>query len=264
MLQEGDRANYQVALDVFEGPLDLLLRLIEREELDITRVSLAMVADQYLAHVALLQQLSAANLADFLVIAAKLLVIKSRALLPRPENQADVEEEDVGEQLARQLLEYKRFKDAAIKLREIEAQGLRIYPRMAPPPQIEKQLQSGEVTLDELLAAFKRVLEAHPPMPPVDDVVAPVVIHISDCIETINERLKRYGRIRFSTLMRRARSRLEVIVTFMAVLEMIKQQRLRAMQERPFGEISLEAREPDPGVNIPPSDLSEYGEMASS
>ncbi|MHB1357127.1 MAG: segregation and condensation protein A, partial [Anaerolineae bacterium] len=95
---------YHVTLDIFEGPLDLLLRLIERQVLDITRVSLALVTDQYLEHVTLLRDTTAENLADFLVIAAKLLVIKSRSLLPTLPPVTDEEGEDVGEQLARQLV----------------------------------------------------------------------------------------------------------------------------------------------------------------
>ena len=255
-------AAYRVALDVFEGPLDLLLRLIEREELDISKVSLALVADQFLAHVATLQEVSARNLADFLVVAAKLLVIKSRALLPKPEEEEREEDEgaDPGEELARQLLEYKRFKEVAIHLRAIEESGQRAYPRLVPPPQVERHLQPGDVSLAELLDALKRALEMHPPTPPVDDVVAPVVVHMADCLRTILGLTARHPSVTFSAVMRRARSRLEVIVTFLALLELIKQQRVRAVQDAPFGEIRLEARVPDPDAEIPETDLSEYGE----
>jgi segregation and condensation protein A len=253
--------TYRVTLEVFEGPLDLLLQLIEREELDITRVSLALVADQYLAYLAVLREVAADSLADFLVVAAKLLLIKSRSLLPPPEEPEDDEdEEDVGEELARQLLEYKRFKDVATRLRSIEEAGRRAYARVVPSPKVDQRLLPGEVSLEELLQALKRVLEAHPPVPPVDGVVAPVVVHIGDCIQAIEETVRRYTRVHFSTLMRRARSRLEVIVTFLAVLELIKQQRLQAVQEQPFGEIYLEARQPDPDIDIVPTDPTEYGE----
>jgi len=239
--------TYQVVLEVFEGPLDLLLRLIEREELDISKVSLAAVADQYLAHVAMLQEVSAANLADFLVIAARLLVIKSRSLLPRLEVEVDeAEEGDIGEELARRLLEYKRFKEVAGKLRDIEATGLRAFPRIAPPPKMETRLQPGEVTLAELLEAFQRALEVHPPTAPVDQVLAPIKVSITDCIETIYDLLRERRRARFSTLLRRARSRMEVVVTFLAMLELIKQRRLRVTQEEPFGEIYIEERGPSP------------------
>ncbi|MHB0857901.1 MAG: segregation and condensation protein A [Anaerolineae bacterium] len=246
---------------MYEGPLDLLLRLIEHEELDVTKVSLTIVADQFLAHIARLQEISAANLADFLLVAAKLLVIKSHSLLPRSdEEDEEVDEEDIGEQLARQLLEYKRYKEVAGKLRGIEEKGLRTFPRMAQAPQVTRHLQPGDVSLTELLKAFRQALEAHPPMPAIDTMVAPVVVHIADCIRSITTMVSRYRRVRFSTLMRRAHSRTEVIVTFMAILELIKQQRISAAQERAFGEIYLEAREPDPDAQIEPLDLSEYGE----
>ena len=260
--REATITAYRVALDVYEGPLDLLLRLIEREELDISRVSLALVADQFLAYVATLEHVSAGNLADFVVIAAKMLVIKSRALLPRPEDEGDDEEEgeDPAEDLARQLIEDKRFKEVAARLRDIEEAGRRAYPRVAPPPQIERRLQPGDVSLDELLGALKRALETHPPAPPVDDVVSPVVVRMVDCIHELLDLTARHPRVPFSALLQRARSRLEVIVTFLGVLELIKQQRLRAAQDVAFGEIRLEAREPDPGVDLTPTDLSECGD----
>lgn len=260
--REGTITTYRVALDVFEGPLDLLLRLIEREELDISRVSLAIVADQFLGYVATLQEVSAANLAEFLVIAARLLVIKSRALLPKPEEDADDEDdgEDPGEELARQLVEYKRFKEAAARLRAIEEAGQRAYPRMAPPPQIERRLQPGDISPAELLDALKRALEMHPPAPPVDNVVSPVVLHIADYMRTLLDLTARQPRVQLGAVLRRARSRLEVIVTFLALLELIKQQRLKATQDEPFGEIYVEAREPDPDADIPATDLAEYGD----
>ena len=104
--------HYAVSLPVFSGPMDLLLHLIEREELDITRVALAQVTDQYLAYVRQLEQRQIADLAEFLIIAARLLLIKSEALLPRPPARQP-EELDPAEELARQLREYKRFKDAS-------------------------------------------------------------------------------------------------------------------------------------------------------
>ncbi len=257
--------EYQVSLDVYQGPLDLLLRLIEQQQLDITKVSLVLVTDQYLAHIARLEEVSAANLADFVVLAARLLVIKSRALLPKPVMPVDEdEEEDPGELLARQLLEYKRFKQVAQQLRSLEESGLRAYPRIAPPPQIETHLKPGEVTLQELAAAFRRALETHPPTAPVDEVIAPVSVRIVDCIQELTQAVRRYPRVRLSAIIHRASSRLEVIVYFLAMLELIKQQRIRATQERPMDEIYLEAREPDPEADIQPIDLSEYGEGTPS
>ncbi len=256
---------YHVTLDVFEGPLDLLLRLIEREELDISRVSLALVADQYLASIDQLRDVPAASLADFLVIAAKLVVIKSRHLLPRPPQAADDEdEEDVGEALARQLEAYKHFKALALQLREIEEAGLKSYPRVAAPPQMDKPLEPGQVTPLELLDAMRRALATHPLQPPVDGVVGPVAVRIGDCIRAIQDALRQQPLVRFSDLMRRARSRTEVLITFMAILELVKQQYLQATQEAPFAEILLQRRQPDPDSPARVSDLSEYGEGESS
>jgi len=242
----------------------VLLRLIEREELDVTRVSLAVVADQYLAHIALLRELSAANLADFLVIAARLLVIKSRHLLPREEDDPDeAPEEDVGEDLARQLREYRRYKEAASNLRRREEAGQRSFSRAAPPPPMTRPVREGELPPAVLLEALCRALAARPPDPPVDGVVPPVIVRIADCIATVRRAVCRGARARLSALLREARSRLEMIVTVLAVLEMIKQQELRATQEHPFGEVLLERRTPDPGADIAPLDLSEYGEPLS-
>ncbi len=252
--------GYQVSLDIYEGPLELLLRLIERQELDITRISLALVADQYLAHIDAARQASAANMADFLVIAARLLVLKSRVLLPKAEED-DEEEEEWETELIDRLREYKRFKEIAAQLGEIEKTGLRAYPRVAPPPKLEPKLEPGQASLAELLAALRRALDAHPPSSPtVDRVVAPVTVHIADCIAGILGRVQHGRRVRFTTLMRRARSRVEIIVTFLALLELIKQQQVAARQERAFGEIIIEAREPAPDAEIPSMDLSEYGD----
>lgn len=263
-LQGPSLQAYRVRLEIFEGPLELLLRLIEREELEITKVSLALVTDQYLAHIAALREVTAGDLAAFMVIAAKLLVIKSRSLLPQPQEESPDDQEDLGKELAQQLLEYKRFKEVASELREIEERGQRVYPRLAPPPTIEPRLHPGEATLTDLLMAFAKALETHPPLPEVDAVVAPALVRMQDCMATIQSLLQRRRRVRFSTLMRQAHSRLEIIVTFLAMLEMIRCQLLRVTQDSPFGEIHLEAREPDPNADIPPLDLSEYGEEPSN
>ncbi|HWQ45830.1 MAG TPA: segregation/condensation protein A, partial [Longilinea sp.] len=120
--------GYQVATEVYEGPLDLLLELIERAELDITRLALAQVTDQYLSYLHLLQERNAAEVSAFMVIAARLIQIKSAALLPRPTlDPSLIEEEDPGEALARQLILYKKFKEKAAYLDQRSAQGLRTY-----------------------------------------------------------------------------------------------------------------------------------------
>jgi segregation and condensation protein A len=239
---ETNRSMYQVALPVFEGPLDLLLHLIEREELDITQVSLAQITNQYLEHLAQLSERDPDNLADFLVVAAKLLLIKSRVLLPRPPTSAYPEEEDVGEDLVRQLIEYKRFKEAAIWLRTLDEEGCHSFVRLAGMPPLEKSVDLGEVSLDDLLVAVREVLAIKPPAPSVDNAVAPISITIADQIALL-ERETAHGRpVSFRRLLEQSTSRLEVIVTLLALLEMVKQLRVTIAQDRLFGDIQIAGR----------------------
>lgn len=234
--------SYQVQLEVFEGPLDLLLHLIERAELDITKVSLAQVTDQYLEHIKRLKETSADRLADFLVIAAKLLLIKSRALLPVPPQLE--EEDDAGDELALQLIEYKRFKEAALQLRERELAGLRMYLRVAPLPRPHPQIGLSDVSLADLVSALRRALDFLPPLPDVNHVVTPLKISVDERIEHIRTSLRHHEQVSFTTLLRESRSRLEIIVTFLALLELIKRYEVLVQQNRLFGEIIVTSAPP--------------------
>jgi segregation and condensation protein A len=237
---------YQVKLAVFEGPLDLLLHLIEREKLDITRVSLAQVTDQYLEYISLLKEVSAAALANFLVIAAKLLFIKSQVLLPKPSQTTEEPEEDVGEELARQLIEYRRFKRAAQKLKAREEQGRRTYLRLAPAPRLEGTLELESIPVLALAEAIRRVLEIYPSELSVADVVLPFTVTIADKIALIEETMARYGRFSFDRLLTGVTSRLEIIVTLLAVLELLKRHQIEVHQERLFGAIFIAPKPQSP------------------
>jgi segregation and condensation protein A len=244
---------YQFRLPDFEGPLDLLLSLIERQELDITRVSLAAVADQYLDLISRPGAVELSQLADYLIIAAKLILIKSRLLLPQPETPAAEGEEDVGEALARQLREYKIFKQAAAFLREREQQGLRAYPRFAPPPRPEPTTWKIKgVTSDDLVRALHRALNVRPTLPQ-GTLTVPVSVSIEEQIRTIIHLTTAQGKISFNRLLESAATRVEIIVTFLAVLELIKRRLIHAQQEQLFGDILLVRREdssqPEPEDN---------------
>ncbi len=232
---------YQVKLPIFQGPLDLLLHLIKREELDITKISLAQVTDQYLEYISLLEELNAEILADFLVIAAKLLLIKSEMLLPRPPGApGEEEEEDVGDELARQLIEYKKFKEAALELREREEMGFRAYVRLAPLPKLERSLLDLEdVSLADLVEAVQLALNVRPPASSVSEVVTPFTVTVAEKMAFIEERLAKQRRVSFNHLLAQAASRLEIIVTLQAVLELIKLKGIVVQQERLFGEIAI-------------------------
>lgn len=239
---ETNAPGYQVALPVFEGPLDLLLHLIEREELDITQVSLAQITNQYLEYLAHLSERDPDSLADFLVVAAKLLLIKSRVLLPRPPASISSEDEDVGQDLIQQLIEYKRFKEAAGWLKQLDEKGMQSYIRLAGVPTLDRVVDLGEVTLDDLLAAVHDVLAVKPPEPSVNGTVAPVRISIADQIELIERKTRRGRTVSFRRLLGEATSRTEVIVTLLALLEMVKQLRVTMRQDRRFGDIQIMAQ----------------------
>jgi len=240
--------TYQVRLPVFEGPLDLLLQLIERERLDISVVSIAAVTEQFLIYVRQIEDLRPETLADFLVMAARLVWIKSRILLPQPARPDDEEEEDPAEALARQLKEYKRFKEAAQLLRAIEERGQHTYPRVAPPPELDARLEEGSITLDGLLAAAQRAILSLPPPPPVPaGVVVPYTLTIRDQIGLIHRETTGGRAVTFRSLLQNARHRVEVIVTLLAVLELIKRGKVSAVQDEMFGDIIIA---PVPGAEI--------------
>lgn len=225
----------------FEGPLDLLLQLIERHELDITRVSLAQVADQYLELITRPGTIELSQLADYLVIAAKLILIKSRALLPQPEAGEAPSEEDEANDLARQLREYKMFKNAAQFFRARETKGWRSFPRHAAPPQLEIPVSTRVegLSFDALFTSLRRILAVKANLP-TGKLTEPLSVSIHHHLERIRERIARAPHLRFTELIETAQSRIEIIVIFLAVLESIKRQMIVARQEQAFGEIILE------------------------
>lgn len=227
----------------FEGPLDLLLQLIERQELDITRVSLAAVTDQFLDIISAPGVVELSQLADYLVIAAKLILIKSRLLLPKPETTEPEEEEDPGEALARQLREYKMFKQVAVFLREREQKGLHGFARLAPPPKPQpREWKLEGAHPDDLARALHRALKIRPAMPQ-GTLQVPLAVSIDQRIHSILDMTRQRIRVHFTRLLNQAATRVEVIVTFLAVLEMIKRRQIVARQDALFGEIFLEHRE---------------------
>jgi segregation and condensation protein A len=238
--------TYRVQLPAFEGPLDLLLQLIEREKLDISAISLAQVADQFLATVRQMEEVSADDLADFLVVAVKLVWIKSRLLLPQPRPPAEDDDGvDPAEALAAQLREYKRFKEAAHTLRVIEEAGLRTYLRAAPPPEFEQRLDPQGGVLGELMAAARAAFAAlqSGPLDLPQGMVVPFKLTIHDQIVYIREVTAKGQAVTFRSLLSQAHHRLEIIVTLLAVLELIKRQAIRVSQDAPFGEITIEGVE---------------------
>ncbi len=237
-------AAYTIALPVFEGPLDLLLHLIEREELEITAVSVAQVTGQYLAYLAELQTaeqpLHPDALADFLVMAARLIWIKSRALLPRPP-AVEEEEEDPAATLAQQLREYKRFKEAAHHLRAREAEHQVMYVRVARPLLPTPRLLAGQGSVSDLWKAMQRALLALPPAQPAGILVTPLPFTVHDKIDLITQRVGQPGAVHFGELLALADSRVEIVITLLAVLELMKRRQIVVEQTGLFGDILIRA-----------------------
>jgi len=237
--------DYTVRLPAFEGPLDLLLHLIERRELDITAISLGAVTDQYLEYVERLEEVEPSTLAEFLTVAAQLMLIKSRLLLPQPEPEDMPEEEDPAEALARRLEEYRQFKQVAAGLRDRETKGLRAYKRGGPLPEFPTRPLLEGIAPADLAQTLQTLLSQRPKVASVNRVIRPLRVTVAEKIELLGKILAKRKRIHFHQLLRRTSTRQEVIATFLAMLEMIKRQHLVVRQEHLFGEIMIELA-PDP------------------
>jgi segregation and condensation protein A len=234
-------SQYTIDLPAFAGPLDLLLYLIDHEELDITSISLAQVTEQYLEQIEQLKQDRIDQLIDFLVIGARLVLIKSRALIPQePALPGDgEEEEDPAEALIRQLREYRKFKRAADWLHQREAEGLRTYLRVAPPPKLQGKLDLSGVSVESLLQAVSSALARAEDLEESVSLVRPRQMTISDQIKRLRERIRQDSNIRFDELLSSKTSRMEIAVTLLAVLELIKRSEVTAVQETIFGPIEI-------------------------
>lgn len=229
---------YTIQLPIYEGPLDLLLNLIEHAELDITKISLAEVTDQYLAHIKQIQNRQLEDLASFLVMAARLIQIKSEVLLPRPPLR-EPGEEDPGDALARQLVAYKKYKQVAVLLSEREEANLRSYIRLAPPPVIDPKIDMQEFQLEDLYQAILEVLKNVNIETTLEENVSTPRVRVRDKIISIVHSLKNVGQLSFRRIIKNARSRLEIVVSLLAILELIKQDQVEVHQEDMFGDIEL-------------------------
>ncbi len=236
---------YKVKLDAFEGPLDLLLYLIRKNEVNIYDIPIKLITEQYLAYIALMQELNLDVAGEFLVMAATLIHMKSRTLLPRPDPaQDDAPEEDPREALVRRLLEHQKYKAAAELLHERET--LRSAQFMRPDASVAEAAGDEyepelEVDLFTLLAAFKGVLERANRRPHM--VLPPEQISIEDRIQQLLGRLSETEACGFEELFEDGDgSRSFMIVTFLAVLEMIRLKLIRVFQSGSFGAIRVYKR----------------------
>ena len=243
---------YRIELPVFSGPLDLLLHLIEREELDVTVISLTRVTEQYLEQVEQLEQDKIDHMIDFLVIGARLVLIKSRALLPQPPSlPPDEEVEDPAEALIRQLKQYKRFKRAAAWLQEREQRGLRTHLRVAPPPRLEGKLDISGLDAQSLYQTLWDVLTRAEASEEGVEVVRPRRVTIEGQLQRLRTAISVREQVTFKELLSPDVDRVEVTVTLLAMLELIKRREVTVRQPHLFGPIEIRAASDRPNDTSP-------------
>lgn len=247
--------DYRVKFEVFEGPLDLLLYLIKKEEVDIYEVNLTRLAKQFIEYIEVMRLLDLDIAGEFLVMASTLMYIKSRELLP-VDQQVAVEGEDEDQdprwELIRQLVEYKKFKDAAGRLQELELRQEHVYPRVPVPLDFsaEQALADSGLSVFDLINAVNAVLKRLAQQPEQREIFEDQWT-VSDKIESLVRLIAERPRLKFSELFAAAASRTEVVVTFLALLELIRLRQLTAVQEEPFGEIDIIRVEPEPLAATP-------------
>jgi segregation and condensation protein A len=227
-------------LEIFEGPLDLLLHLIKKNEVSITDIPIATITEQYLATLELMQSFNLDVAGEFLVMAATLIHIKSRMLLPAGDEEADEEEgEDPRAELVRRLLEYQRYKEAAAELEQREVLTRDVFVRNSAPIEEAGPREFREISVFELLGALKRVIDRLP-----KDIVHEVMLEkvtVREKMTLLLDKLRIESRVIFESLFAEVKTRLEIIVTFLAMLELVKVRAIRIFQDEPGGEIIIEA-----------------------
>ena len=233
----------EISLPVFEGPLDLLLHLIERDDLDITAVSLVSVTDQYLKAIRSGDGFEPHALAEFVSVGAKLIYLKSKALLPRPDAdpEAEIDDDDVGRELVDLLREYKRFTEVVNMLAQRQDSGMRSYARMAPPLVVPEGTGLSNVTVDKLAAIMREILGRKPIVRARAVIIRDTAMTLNERVLDFRERLRKRGKFSFRRAILECKDRLEVVVSFMAILELLKTGECDARQDASWGDIEVVA-----------------------
>ena len=235
--------SYEIKLDVFEGPLDLLLYLIRKNEIDIYNIPIALITEQYLSYLEIMRSLNLDLAGEYLVLASTLIHIKSKLLLPSAEGEGEEEEgEDPRAELVQQLLEYQAFKEAALSLGERPLLERDVFTRGAASEEEQTTAEEAddaliEVDIFELVTAFRRIIAG---LDRKEDLeIDTEKMSLADRINEIMERLSEEGQITFSDLLGDRADRRRIIYTFLAILELMKLRMVRAYQSGPFGAIRL-------------------------
>ncbi len=236
------RDDYKVELEIFEGPLDLLLYLIRKDELNIHDIPISRITEQYLEYLELMKMLDLNIAGEFVLMAATLMHIKSRMLLPpseRPEGEDEEAEEDPRLELIRQLLEYKRFKEVAESLHRLEAAQATTFSRNDQDRSLAAAVERplAEVSIFDLLAAFNEVFKRATEGPSAE--ILGEEVKVADKIREIRELVQHTDVVRFLELFRAGATRMELVATFLAMLELIRLKVILVFQRGPFATIEL-------------------------
>ena len=230
-------SHYQSQEKIFEGPLDLLLDLIEKEELEVTDVSLAQVADQFLKYLENSENVSPEYLADFLLVAGKLILIKSKAILPMLELEKE-EEEDI-EELKVRLKEYKKFKEVAKELRKLESRKKILFSRQSYSGMKTIFCPPEKLSILDLQNIFESVLDKLPKVEVLVKETIKKVISIKDKIDYLKKSLLERVNLTFQSAIVNKKDKVEIVVTFLAMLELVRNNMVAVEQEDMFGEIKI-------------------------
>ncbi|PIT88315.1 MAG: hypothetical protein COU29_00800 [Candidatus Magasanikbacteria bacterium CG10_big_fil_rev_8_21_14_0_10_36_32] len=224
----------EIKLEKFQGPLDLLLQLIEQEELNITEISLSKVTEQYFDYLSRLDESRPEELADFLVIATKLVYLKSRNLLPYLSA-----EEDDGLSLADQLKMYKRYIEASLHVNKFWTAGQIAYGRHEPPIKLDHFILPLNATVEDLKNSFIGLLKKIKPLSPLPKITIDRTVSVKNQIDYIYNLLKQQKQVSFSSILIKAENRTEVIASFLALLELVKQLKITINQKQSFEDILI-------------------------
>ncbi|TCL62996.1 condensin subunit ScpA [Hydrogenispora ethanolica] len=237
--------DYQIQLDIFQGPLDLLLHLIEKDEIDIYNIPIALITEKYLEYLQTIQMLNLETVGDFLVMAATLMQIKAKLLLPQSQSaattEADAAEEDPRWELAQKLIEYKKIKEATRSLITLESEQLQIYPRSGGEFADQKLAPEADpiknLSIWDLMEAFKAIIESQ--FTKDFDTIPKQEVSVKQRMNEILALIQNEGRVYFKQVFAEIRSKIGLITCFLAVLELIRLKQIVVFQEALFSDIRL-------------------------
>lgn len=238
---------HKFLINDFEGPLDLLLHLIKNSKMEISEVRISEITEQYIKFIRDMEELNLDIASEYLVMAAELMEIKSRSLLPKKETEESEGEEELNpeEELKRRLLEYQMYKESTLEFRRLEENRTNVFTRLPESVETisdEHYINDGDITIDDLMAALKNILDRKEYSKPINTKVTKKELSVSERMVRIRDILKSKKKVSFVSLFENV-TRPYVVVTFLSILEMAKNKELIISQDANFGEIYIEGRE---------------------